>query len=127
MRLTPHFTVEEFACKDGTCVPGLFMVNLQRLADQLEVLRVYLDRPIVISSGYRTPTWNKGAAKSQHLTASAADFRVAGMTPLELHAAVLKLIARKRMMQGGVGLYVRPEGRGWLHYDIRGSRARWTG
>jgi uncharacterized protein YcbK (DUF882 family) len=127
VRLTKNFTLEEFACKDGNCVPDQFIGNVQCLAEQLEALRVYLNRAIVISSGYRSPTWNKGAKKSQHLTASAADFRVAGKGPQELKTIVLKLIREGKMQEGGIGVYLREEGRGWLHYDIRGTKARWTG
>ncbi|WP_448826708.1 D-Ala-D-Ala carboxypeptidase family metallohydrolase [Capnocytophaga bilenii] len=61
------------------------MPNVKALAQQLEVLRAALgNKPIIITSGYRTPAHNKkvgGADNSQHLTASAADIVVKGVPP----------------------------------------------
>jgi uncharacterized protein YcbK (DUF882 family) len=50
----------------------------------------------------------------------AADIKVKGLTPLEVYNAIEKLIADGKMKQGGLGLY-----RSWVHYDIRGVKARW--
>lgn len=49
----------------------------------LQPLRDKLNKPIVISSGYRCPAVNKlvgGASNSQHTTGCAVDFHVNGMT-----------------------------------------------
>jgi uncharacterized protein YcbK (DUF882 family) len=123
--ITAHFTLDEFACRDGTAVPPELHPNVLRLAQQLEVLRAYLGaQPIRILSGYRTAAHNaslRGAAKrSRHLTAEAADIVIAGVPPRAIHAEIERLIAAGLMQEGGLGLYPY-----WVHYDIRGRRARW--
>lgn len=128
MKLTKNFSLSEFACKDKakTPVPEKYMANVQELADNLQVLRDHLKVPVSITgSGYRTPAHNKsvgGAPKSLHLTAQAADINAAGYTPTQLAAEIEKLIAAKKMKQGGIGIY-----KGFVHYDVRGTKARWNG
>lgn len=125
MQLTKNFNSKEFACKDGTAVPASLMINVKKLAENLQVLRDYLGKPIVINSGYRTPIYNKkigGATSSQHLEAKAGDIRVEGMMPKEIHAAILKLISDKKMHNGGLGLYSS-----FVHYDVRTTPSRWNG
>jgi uncharacterized protein YcbK (DUF882 family) len=56
------------------------------------------------------------------MKAKAADIQVAGLTPKEVCARVKSLIDSGAMKQGGVGLYD-----GWVHYDVRGFKARWGG
>lgn len=130
MKLTRNFALEEFACRDGACVPNDLVANVSRLAAQLQALRDHLGMPIVITSGYRTPEWNagRGVSRSRHLTAEAADFRVKGVDVVDLARAVDELVAARRMRPGGIGLYLPREGRqlGWLHYDI-GPARRWKG
>jgi len=123
MKITDNFSRKEFDCKDGTNVPKEYMDNLQELCNNLEVLRDYLNSPISITgSGYRTESHNKkvGAKNSQHLYAKAADINVKGHTPKEVFDSIETLIKLGRMKQGGLGLY-----KTFVHYDIRGTKARW--
>jgi len=124
MKLTNNFTLQEFDCKDGTPVPQQFIPNVQKLAEQLQTLRDYIGEPVMITgSGYRTPSHNAkvgGARNSQHLTASGADINARNYTPRQLSKIIEKLIKEKKMLQGGIGVY-----KGFVHYDIRGTRARW--
>jgi uncharacterized protein YcbK (DUF882 family) len=124
MKLTKNFNSEEFDCNDGTKVPFEFMPNLIELAKNLQALRDFLNEPVLITgSGYRTPTHNKkvgGAVNSQHLTASAADINVKSKTPYQLGKLIENLINKGIMKQGGIGIY-----KGFVHYDIRNSKARW--
>lgn len=124
MKLTKNFTLKEFACKDGTPVPEALYPNVQELANNLQVLRDHLGAPVSITgSGYRTASHNKkvkGAKNSQHLYAKAADINAAGHAPKQLAAVIEKLIASGKMKQGGIGIYA-----GFVHYDIRGTKARW--
>lgn len=123
MQLTKNFSSEEFACKDGTPVPGELLGNVEKLAENLQVLRDYLGEAVHVTSGYRTPTYNAkvgGKKKSQHLLAKAADITVKSKTPKQLHAIIEKLISQGKMKQGGLGLYP-----GFVHYDVRPNRARW--
>ncbi len=123
MKLTANFTLREFECNDGTTVPEKYISNVNKLAYNLQVLRDELKKPIHINSGYRHPAYNKrigGAKFSQHLTASASDITVRDITPKKLARTILKLIKQGKMNEGGVGLY-----NGFVHYDIRGTKARW--
>jgi uncharacterized protein YcbK (DUF882 family) len=125
MQLTANFKLDEFKCKDGCGVPDPLLANVQDLANNLQVLRDHIGKPISIMSGYRTPEYNLkcgGELKSQHMEAKAADIQVGGMKPVEVCATIKQLIADGKMKQGGVGLYD-----GWVHYDVRGFKARWGG
>ena len=61
--------------------------NLTALvANILDPLREAYGKPIVVSSGYRSPKLNKavgGAAKSQHVTGQAADIHTLSDTPAD--------------------------------------------
>lgn len=123
-QLTKDFNIIEFACNDGTPVPDKYKANVLKLAENLQVLRFAVGEPVLISgSGYRTAAWNKkkgGAKESQHLTASGADIAVRGLTPKQVAARIEQLIKNGQMAQGGIGIYP-----GFVHYDIRGVKARW--
>jgi hypothetical protein len=130
-QLTPSFNIREFYSgvvgKSGKTdpVPARYHADVLELARNLQVLRDHLGKPIRINSGYRNPAYNKhigGATDSQHLYAKAGDLHVAGVTPAQVYCTIESLIAAGRMKQGGLGIYNT-----FVHYDIRGSRARWTG
>lgn len=124
MKLTKNFSRQEFDCKDGTAVPNHLLINVKSLAENLQVLRDYLKVPVQITgSGYRTPLHNTrvgGAPRSLHLEAKAADINAKGYTPKQLYDVIEKLIVQGKMKQGGLGLY-----KSFVHYDIRGIKARW--
>lgn len=124
MKLTENFSLHEFNCKDGTPVPEQFYPNVKELANNLQIIRDYIKQPLLISgSGYRTKSHNAkvgGAPKSQHLTASAADITAKGYTPKELAVIIETLIEKGKVKQGGLGIYPS-----FVHYDIRGIKARW--
>ena len=125
MQLQENFTLKEFRCRDGSDVPEEHMEHVQLLAENLQVLRDYIGRPIKIISGYRSPDYNKkigGARRSQHMTAKAADIKVDGMEPWIVKKIIEHLIHEGHMMKGGVGIYET-----FVHYDVRGRNARWSG
>lgn len=121
--LTPHFRLSEFACRDGTPVPDDLLANVRRVAAMLEILRARCgERPVTIVSGYRTPEHNRrvgGAQKSRHLTAEAADIRVAGYHPRQVQAVAQGLQAEGVI--GGLGIYST-----FTHVDL-GPRRTWWG
>lgn len=74
-----ELTTSQFAARmaiDNT--PGSeALANLHRLAIVLERVRAWLNRPVVVLSGYRSPAVNRGvggARRSAHLSGLAADF-----------------------------------------------------
>lgn len=122
-KLSANFNIAEFACHDGTPVPDSLECNVIVLAHNLQILRDHLKEPIRVNSGYRTPSYNKkigGAPNSQHLQAKAADIVAKSKTPKQLAAIIEKLISEGEMKQGGIGVYS-----GFVHYDTRGTKARW--
>ncbi len=123
MQLEKNFKLEEFRCNDGTDVPDEFIPNVRQLCMNLQTLRDYIGKPIVVISGYRSPEYNKkigGAKRSQHMLAKAADIIVSGMTSLEVRDTIIQLIKEGKMDPGGVGIYPT-----FVHYDVRGRNARW--
>ena len=122
-KFSKNFTLDEFKSKDGAEFPLDVIENLRELAKNLQVIRDYFGKPIKINSGYRSPEHNKsigGAKNSQHVKGRAADIVITGVTPKQLAAELEKLIAAKKIKQGGIGIYPN-----FLHYDIRGTKARW--
>ena len=114
-QITPHFKVREFACSDGSDV--VFVAT--SLVDILEAIRVHFGRPVTITSGYRTVSYNAGlknsSKKSQHCNGLAADIKVEGHTPLEVYNYTCSLLGD----HGGVGIYNTI-----VHVDVRASKSR---
>lgn len=59
------------------------------ICECLQPLRNYIGKPMIISSGYRSPRLNghpliNGAPNSQHVTGQAVDFTIKGMTPRQI-------------------------------------------
>jgi uncharacterized protein YcbK (DUF882 family) len=122
-KITTNFSLEEFNCKDGSEMPNDVMINIIKLAKNLQVLRDAVGKTITITSGYRSPKYNLkigGAKDSQHIKGTAADIKVKGMTPKEVAKVIEGLIASGKMTQGGIGIYPS-----WVHYDCRKIKARW--
>lgn len=122
-QLAPGFRVREFRCRDGS---DIIMID-QTLAVLLQAIREHFNKPITITSGYRTAAHNKsvgGAKSSQHLLGKAADIQVADTT-VEAVAAYAESLMPD---WGGVGRYPVKAGRtkGWVHVDTRPNKSRWT-
>jgi len=123
MKLTENFSKSEFDSKDGTEMPNDVLMNVQKLASQLQILRNNINKPITINSGYRSPEHNKsigGVQNSQHVLGKAADIKVKGISTRILAALIEDLINDGDMLQGGLGIYDK-----FVHYDIRKNKARW--
>ena len=124
-KLSEHFKVREFYCRDGS--DPVFIDTA--LVEVLEKIRAHFGKPVTITSGFRTASWNakqKNAAKfSQHLYGRAADIRVQGASVEEVAACAERLLHGC----GGVGRYPAKAGRaaGWVHVDTRAEKARWRG
>lgn len=110
--LSPHFSRQEFACRDGC---GHDSVQ-PRLIEVLEQIRSITGRPLVVVSGCRCAARNRavgGASRSRHIFGDAADIPPGRATVDQAAAA------------GAVGI---GSAGGWaVHVDTRpGGPARWT-
>ncbi len=123
MKITENFYLNEFNCKDGTIVPSVYMDNVCKLAEQLEVIRDVVKAPIRINSSYRHPSYNAnigGSSRSQHLTASAVDITIDGMNADEVYILLNQMAIDGHIHNGGLGRYNT-----FTHYDIRTNPTRW--
>lgn len=123
MKLTNNFNLNEFN-KHNFSLTETVLKNIQDLAKNLQVLRDEVKKPIKITSGYRPAEHNAkigGASKSRHITGQAADIKIEGLTPIYVASVIEKLISAGKMKQGGLGIY-----KSWIHYDTRGTAARWN-
>jgi hypothetical protein len=122
--LSPHFTVAEARCADGTNVTGMVKVRARNHAFDLERLRHELgDQPIPIVSWYRTPAHNKavhGAAHSRHMKGDATDHPKSWVDRTGRER--VQRAAERVFVNGGVGTYPG----GSMHFDSRGVKARWS-
>lgn len=121
---TGNFSLAEFASPDGEATPPHAQANLNMLIANLEVIRAALgNRPIAISSGYRSPAYNAkvgGAARSQHLLGNAADIKVQGLKPATVKKTIKQLIDQGKIEAGGLRAYST-----FVHYDRRGEYVTW--
>ncbi len=107
-----NFSPKELACK-GT---GLLLVDADALT-KLQTLRTRLNRPMIITSAYRSPEHNArvgGAPRSLHMRGIAFDVRMENHDPHEFEAA-----ARAAGFTG-FGSYPR---KGFMHIDTGPSRS----
>lgn len=108
------FKVKEFACKDGS--PVVFIDEY--LWTTLSTLRNKIEKPVIITSGYRTPEWNKkcnGAKYSYHMRGMAADIRVNGMSAKQIANELNAIVPD----ECGIIVY-----KSWVHFDVRTSKYR---
>ena len=124
MKLSPHFTLDEFlrsqtATRYGIdMTPPAFVVdNIVKLVSMfLHPIRVKAGSPLIITSGYRPKELNdriRGSATSAHIDGRAADFYVIGQTPYETCLMIRELGLPFDQLIHEFG--------GWVHLGISGS------
>ena len=99
MKLTEHFTLEEMIASDIADRKGLDntpnateLANLMRTAALLEQVRKVINKPIRVTSGFRSKAVNDAVGSkdtSQHRIGCAADIKVTGMSPREVVQACI--------------------------------------
>lgn len=112
-KIKPHFKASEFQCKDKTEE----LLVAQDLLNILEEIRKHFDKPVIINSGYRTPSWNSkvgGTPNSYHCKGMAADIVVKGKSSKEVAE-----YANSIMEKGGIIRYTN-----FTHIDVREKKYR---
>lgn len=131
-QLTPHFSLSEFTDSQTAARKGLHNVppansteraNLQRMAETMEEVRTILgDKPILVSSGYRSPAVNAavgGSKSSAHMSGLACDFSCPGFgTPLQICKAL-----EPHMRKLGVDQLIH-EYSTWVHLGLSAGAPR---
>ena len=129
MKLSENFSLSEFVVTATGLdnIPGDAEVKrLQLLVTNiLQPLRKYLNRPVHINSGYRSPLVNKaigGSSTSQHMKGEAADIRIDGMTNQEIVSAIRTLNLPYDQL-----IDEQLHGSKWVHvsYSSTGGRKQW--
>lgn len=113
-RVSEHFRVREFRCKDGADT----VLISDETVKVLESIRAYFGKPITITSAYRTPSHNRavgGANGSQHVKGTACDIKVKDV-PSWAVAGFLEA----NFKGGGIGYYST-----FTHVDTRGHSVKW--
>lgn len=90
MQLSPHFSLAEMtrsntAARNGVSnIPSKITLEILRLTcERMEKVRSIMSAPIIVSSGYRSPTVNRlvgGSTTSDHVKGLAVDFTVKGVS-----------------------------------------------
>ena len=127
MKLTNNFSKSEFECKSGEEMPLDVLENVKLLAIQLQKIREYVGKPIIINSAYRSKAHNKaigGVKTSQHILGKAADITIDTFTPDEVVSIIENMLTNEMLggfYIGGLGSYNT-----FTHVDIRDKKARWN-
>lgn len=116
-----YFDTKEFESKDGKASPFDETVVKRELIVLLNAIRSRYGKPVVVTSGYRSPEHNEavgGVKNSYHTLGLAADIRPLNENRSDL--TMFQKICDELNPHGGVGFYDT-----FCHVDIRGERARW--
>jgi peptidase M15-like protein len=156
-KVSPHFTLQQFLCKEDTSktfpkyivLQEKLPLKLEAVLERVNEIGVHVDT-LHVMSAYRTPFYNHaiGDVKySMHQWGSAADIYVDAlnndrMIDLNhdgridvqdakfLYDEIERLLAEpaNRTLQGGMGYYPATAAHPpFVHVDVRGTAARWKG
>lgn len=123
IQLTKNFKLSEFQLNDP--IPERYIGNIKEVATELQKVRDILGKPIIVTSGYRSPAYNKkigGATNSMHLYGKAADCHCNGV---HLHEFLTYLVRYTNFNGFGIG---NPAKRGGnlIHCDTRDKFTVWV-
>lgn len=140
-KIVGDFRIKDFMCKDKYYKDRsesslVWLVDRKLIYKTLELLQSleekgYNPDGFYIRNGHRHPTYNeaiKGASKSRHIKGEAVDIIIQdinndGKNNQADKTIVYDLLNKEIIVnQGGIGRY---PGTMSVHYDVRGTRARW--
>lgn len=153
MKVSPHFSLQEFISKQQSDFPkylylqSKLLLKLERIRQELNLQNIPVTN-MVIMSGYRTPYYNKAIGNvqfSRHVFGDAADifidndgdYRMDDINKdgkqdrkdAELMASVVESLSKRESYKGlvgGLGIYgPKPHRGSFIHVDTRGLKARW--
>jgi hypothetical protein len=126
MGLSNYFTLQELTSSNTAIRKGIdntpspeVVENLKQLCiDLLDPIRVGVQKPVRVSSGFRCEKLNKllgGAKNSQHIYGEAADIQVDGMSTEELFQFIKDHFNYDQLIQ---------EFDSWVHISYRKGKNR---
>ena len=132
MQLSKHFTLEEFEKSQTATRKGITnkagsgeIKNLGDLCyEVLEPVRVKFDKPVTITSGYRSPELSEAIgskATSQHCLGEAADFEIAGVSNLEVALWIENHCDFDQLI---LEYYTGEANSGWIHVSYKDGSNR---
>lgn len=125
--LSKYFTIAEFersntaiAHKISNHLDSGALHNASLLAKLfLDPLREYINKGIILTSGYRGPTLNRlvgGSSSSAHCIGCAADIYVSGMPITKLYEQIYKAVKEGIIPEPDQVIW---EKNSWVHFGIR--------
>ena len=132
MKLSKHFSLEEMEKSQTATRKGIKnkagsgeIKNLGDLCyEVLEPVRAKFDRPVTITSGYRSPELSEAIgskATSQHCLGEAVDFEIAGVSNLEV---ALWLTNNVNFDQCILEFWTGEASSGWIHVSYKDGSNR---
>lgn len=130
MQITEHFSLKELTRSETARRLGLQntpssaeMANIQYTAEQLEKIRAYVGRGIVVTSCFRSERVNKavgGSPTSAHRFGLAADCDAIGLTSLAFAKEIIKMRDEGKIKFDQLILEFPERGDGaWVHVGFR--------
>lgn len=130
MQITEHFSLKELTRSETGRRLGLQnvpsaaeMANIQYTAEQLEKIRAYVGRGIVVTSCFRSERVNKavgGSPTSAHRFGLAADCDAIGLTSLAFAKEIIKMRDEGKITFDQLILEFPERGDGaWVHVGFR--------
>jgi len=132
MQLSKHFTLEEMEKSQTATRKGITnkagsgeIKNLGDLCyEVLEPVRAKFDKPVTITSGYRSPELSEAIgskATSQHCLGEAVDFEIAGVSNLQV---ALWLTNNVNFDQCILEFWTGEASSGWIHVSYKDGSNR---
>lgn len=114
--------IKEVEITKKQVIPEIYKKNLETLLERLNKFRTIYGKPMIVTSGYRSPEYNEkigGAKKSCHTMCMACDF-------LDRDKSIQFFIRSKPEVLDICDLWCEDfaHTKGWVHLDIKQRKNR---